>query len=247
VLAKTTIEMRQEASTPLHQASNADLTVRRREILSEAFSRGGDHPDKTFLHGTSVRALQAALETGCIPTGLKSDHFTDGHIYFAPLPSRFTIENPHCSLPRSDKEALSWVKTYAKTVSRRLAVVERLNLSSDSQTDCFFAERFSGMDYPEEFQLLKVPPSLAKSGFDQGRATELFWEIERDQKELGVVLFFSSALARGYSIEQAEGRDEGVRINSQKGIRLEYLVGIEPQGQEAWEILEAIQQSVASK
>jgi hypothetical protein len=51
----------------------------------------------------------------------------------------------------------------------------------------------------------------------------------------------------GYPIKQAEEIEDGARVHSQQGISLESLVARDPQGQEAGEILEEIQQSVSSK
>lgn|GEM_PF-6337748 len=171
-----------------------DSSLRNEAIISQALNSGPDHPDATFLHGTSVRAVELALSTGSIPAGLKSDGFTADTIYFAPLPTRFTIPNPHCTLPRSDQDALSWAETYSRLVSRKVAVLELLNLDPNDRLNCSFAEQFSRLDYPEEFQVLNLPPSLTSTTFDHKRAHDLFRDIQRAENDMGVVLFFSKAL-----------------------------------------------------
>ena len=58
------------------------------EIVSRAFANSLDSPIGGLVHGTSIVALQIAIEKGALPTGRWD---TEGRIYFHGLPSRITL------------------------------------------------------------------------------------------------------------------------------------------------------------
>ncbi len=212
--------------------------LERMKIVVEAFERGLDAKDGAFYHGTSWEALEASLAAGALPPGLGGD--CGPAIYFAPKPSMFSIENPKCELPASDEEALDMGKEYAQTIAPQHALITKLGWNYASPVDQSLADAILRELPFFSFDGLEHRDLLLDRGINKNTALALRREFS-DCDSKGVVLMFSLRLSQAFQIQEAAPKDDGVRILTSSGIPLEYLVGIEPIGAQAYDNLERMQ------
>ncbi len=212
--------------------------LERLQVVLQAFERGIDAKDAAFYHGTSWDALEALLAAGVLLPGLGGD--CGPAIYFAPKPSMFSIENPKCELPVSDAEALEMATRYAECIASRHALVRKLAWDYASPIDQNLAAVIMG-DIPFlSFDKSMDRDSLLHRGINEKTALALSSEFSECYDD-AVVLVFSHRLTQAFEVHEAEPNDDGVRIFTQIGIPVEFLVGIEPIGQVAYDKLEMLQ------
>jgi hypothetical protein len=202
--------------------------------MVRAYERGLDAEDRAFIHGTTLFVLDKMLETGVLPPGRGSG--LPGYLYFEPLPSRFPFQATRADVASTDQAALSSAKAHARGLAFDYAVLRTLGIAEFAPALHNAADRLSGEITlsRERFQEGVYAP-LREAGLAFKNACGL---LRMHADDSGVGLIFSRTLAERFRIEEAEQGDIGLRIYVPEGMPLEFLAGIEPFCDEAFQLLE---------
>lgn len=199
-------------------------------IVRAAFERGIDRSDPSVIgyHGTSVQTLRAAIQRGHLPvaSGLggvfgnasEADKFYGLHL--VPNPSNRVVKSISFRRELIDKpyeDAMAW----AKHTAARHVFFDRHGMDMDDKGHHRAAYRMYHGDDPYK----------ATTGMRLGRGSP-------GAAPAGVVLAISERVAERFKVSMGgDGNDINVETN---GLPLEYLTGVEPQNDAAYEWLDSI-------
>jgi len=201
--------------------------------LYQAFTNGLSHSDAGFVHGTSLATACAAFRSGILPTGRARGN--EGYIYVNPLPSRVPWTASHAEVPTSDAEAVQNAAGYAAIQESYSRVLRLLSITDPTAAEvrALCALPFGFELTEDDFGADAIAP-LRQRGLT-------FRALDRINRSLGkgggVVLALSRSVMHEFTVEEAEGTDDGLRIAAPEGIPARCIVGVEPCSDEAFEFL----------
>ena len=209
------------------------------DIIKNAFSKGINKSDPSFLgyHGTSLQTLMFAIDHGYLPVTVGTERlhagehqtsqmaygptFQDYGLHIVPNPLNKIVQ----SIPfRSDlsenpyEDAIFW----AKSIAERHSFFDKYSMDWSDPKHHEAASLFSwGTETPEYIQK-KFKLAKPKRKYLQG----------------GVVLAISDTVANEFRIAMGgDGNDINIIT---KALPVKYIVGIEPQNDDAYEWLDSL-------
>ncbi len=139
-----------------------------------------------------------------LPGGIQPG--TGAYLYLLPLPSRYVLHPEHCALSSTDDEAIGSVTSYATIISFQRRVAERYDVDLRDPTTWTATHELQVGKY-EDLAIRDIFQPLRAAGMTAADAMELYYSAPEEE---GVIVIFSKKLADRFSLDEAEGADEGL-------------------------------------
>lgn len=188
------------------------------------FETGLNSPDIMGFHGTSIEAVLHLSKHGVLPPGFVSPNF-----YFAPITDAQSFEQAH-----------QHASDYARWSGWVQFILPHLLPYLPENTDPWIIKDL-GHNPKGIYDLIggKLPAKEVDRLCD-----------EADQRG-GVVLALSKNLAKDYIIKDSPDADPvgqpELIVEEKNGLPIKHVVGIEPQGDYEWRVLEELQERSSPK
>jgi hypothetical protein len=187
-------------------------------------------------HGTSIETVKNLLRTGYLPPDIRA---TKKGFFVAPIVT--TKDSNGRTVRRfSDKAAIKTTGVFARSAARGAEFFRLLDLDHDSI-----------LKIKAEFDNL-WPITLADEDAISSFAHNLNMPIENVANALrssrdhaGVTLALNKRIFEDFKTE-ADGQN-GIFVEVTSGLSLDYIVGIQPLGEEEWEFIEALEAAMKNK
>lgn len=213
-------------------------------VVSAAFKNSLDSPDACLIHGTSLFAVQRAIEEGCLPAGR---HDSDGRLYFYNYPSRLALDGVPKVQGMNDKKVIQQASLYAHGAEFHVQAQLEFGIPIETPPLAGAISELSS-DFLTKSKAQFQRESVFKPLRDHGVSYEqafAFSEKWADMKPAGVLLAFSARVMEQFKLCEAEGLDDGLYIEAPQGLSLDLLTGIEPLSEEALAFFEHVQANQA--
>ncbi|OGF03629.1 MAG: hypothetical protein A3H14_02260 [Candidatus Doudnabacteria bacterium RIFCSPLOWO2_12_FULL_49_8] len=212
--------------------------MERLKFLTDLFSRGLDSDSIIATHGTSLEVIQQAVKTGNIPGSTikksrRSFYHPPGCLYINLTPDAAQS----LGLPKDQANSGG----YGEDIAKRHYLLSKLGLDFSNSRYSSLATDLTG-PFPDRTidealkQLKEMAPNLEKDQLEQ--------LIREAESRKGVLLGLDKSIADQYQIQKAEGDDDGWYIEIPNGMPINFLAGLEPQGQQEWDYFENLQKAL---
>ena len=201
--------------------------------------------DTAGFHGTRIHSMRGCIDSGVLSGGVIEDsshQYRYGDIFIYPFDESRQRENR--------KQIIEDTAGYAKMVARRHYILELLRLDFDNPKHHFLAEelmelknvKWSNEELAralDDFAALRLGRKKNKEDVERLRL-----EVESAVKGAGEIRGFVFALhprvAVDFEQQPGDPGEKDVRISCPRGLSLEYISGIAPQGEQEKEYIQSL-------
>ena len=202
--------------------------------IVQLFETGLDSEDCVGYRGTSLESMEYIVNNGVLLGRL---YGASREIYFFPFKSKFQNHPLRDTFP-DEHDVIERTSQYAGQNAESHYLIRLLDLDIENAKDYVESLMLSEGDYFMD-EILKKHPKL---GFRRSNLLKIIHEAE---KRKGFILGLNSKVLQSFKIMGSCDIKEGdLKIVCPNGLPYKYLSGIEPLGQEEWDYLVKIQNSI---